>query len=108
MKIPWHLGILVLLAGTLFQAATKPASKPTAKPSVSETYWVEAGRVTYQQQCSYCHQPKALNSLPNFKAWKTLVYSSSCPQVTVRLTDLQRKQLLIWIESEFKKVQTVK
>lgn len=100
MKTVWLPGFLLIIVAILLQSATNPRS--SVKSNMNQAQLVELGRAVYQSQCSFCHQPKALNSFADMKSWTTLVYTSGCPQVTVRLTDLQRKQLLVWIASEFK------
>lgn len=56
----------------------------------------------YTAQCSFCHAPKAAKTLPDLAAWIKLLYTSGCPQVTIKLDDSQRRAIKTFIEAELK------
>lgn len=98
---------------TVLQSAKTPAKVPVrpvpvSSPTVSKQpalnqALISAGQSNYQNQCSFCHQPKPVSVLPDLKAWTKLLYTSACPQFSLSLTDKQRKEMLVFIEQEYKK-----
>jgi mono/diheme cytochrome c family protein len=97
--------ILCLFAG-LLQSAKTPA-KPLVKPvsastqPLSDATLVSLGQKVYQSQCTFCHQAKPVSVLSDLKAWTKLLYTSACPEVSVQLTNLQRKQMLAYFSQTF-------
>lgn len=81
-------------------APVKPAPKPTPAPTAVPG---PAPQAVYEAQCSFCHVPKAARSLPDTGAWVKLLYTSGCPQVTIKLDESQRRAIRAFIEAEFKK-----
>lgn len=91
-----------LLAGLLSLLLSAAQSSPAPVTASSP---VQGPRVTpsvYQQQCSFCHQPKALSTLPDLATWTRLIYTSGCPEVGLKLTDAERKGLKAYIEQMLK------
>ncbi len=103
--------MLVILAIVLSSAkipAKTPVKSPVSSSAVSKQptlnpLLISAGQLNYQNQCSFCHQVKPVNVLPDLKAWIKLLYTSACPQFSIPLTDKQRKEMLAFIEQEYKK-----
>ena len=57
---------------------------------------------TYQKKCSFCHIPKKAQTLTDMKAWNHLLYTSACPQVSLSLTESERKLIKLHLEQSFK------
>lgn len=99
--------MLVMLASVL-QSAKPPvkpvptSAAPVKTPPTPNWALISAGKATYQNQCSFCHDAKPVTVLPDLKAWTKLLYTSACPQFTVGLTDKQRKEMLAFIEQMYK------
>jgi hypothetical protein len=107
MQKPLIWGLVALSAALLLPAAKAPTPpRPTSRPVVSPTprppdpALIAAGRQTWQAACSFCHVPKAPQSLPDLKAWQKLLYTRGCPQVKVSLNDAQRRQILAFLTAE--------
>jgi len=100
---------MLLILVCLLQSAkmpTKPAktpSLPVKTQPIPNSALIAAGKSNYQSQCSFCHQAKPVTVLPDLKAWTKLLYTSACPQFSIPLTEKQRKEMLAFIESEYKK-----
>lgn len=92
--------IAMLAAGTAFGApAVPPKPVATARPVVP------AGpppRQVYEAQCSFCHAPKPARSLPDMATWIRLLYTSGCPDVTIKLDEIQRRAIKASLEWEYK------
>lgn len=107
------LFMLFVMLAIVLQSAKTPAKTPVKPVPVSSPVvskqpapnpaLISAGQLNYQNQCSFCHQAKPVNVLPDLKAWTKLLYTSACPQFSIRLTDKQRKEMLAFIEQEYKK-----
>lgn len=99
--------MLMFVMGLLL--AAKPPAKPVQVPAppvkikpAPNLVLIAAGKATYQNQCSFCHQLKPITALPDLKAWTKLLYTSACPQFSLKLTDAQRKEMLAYIEHMYK------
>ncbi len=58
--------------------------------------------LTYNNKCSFCHQAKSVQSLPDLKTWIKLLYTTGCPEVTIQLTENERKAIKTFFEAEYK------
>ena len=58
--------------------------------------------LTYNNKCSFCHQTKPVQSLPDLKTWIKLLYTTGCPEVTIQLTENERKTIKSFFEAEYK------
>ncbi len=51
--------------------------------------------------CSACHVAPVTKALPDMKSWIRLLYTSACPDVTIRLTEPQRVNIKAELQSYF-------
>lgn len=72
-------------------------------PAWSVEASVHANEAIYQKRCSFCHQPKSPQALPDLKAWTHLLYTSACPEVTVKLTEAERRAIKAYLEQALQK-----
>lgn len=108
------LALLAALAAPVIGAPAPPAKPPAKTPAPVKPAPVKPtpvptpvpGPAVYEAQCSFCHAPKAVRSLPDTGAWVKLLYTSGCPQVTIKLDESQRRAIRAFIEAEFKKPVT--
>lgn len=73
-----------------------------ATPVAALENQAKLGLKTYQQQCSFCHQPKSPWVLPDVKAWTHLLYTSACPEVSLKLSETERRLIKTYLEQTFK------
>jgi len=74
----------------------------SAFPAVAEEDAKQQSFKIYQKKCTFCHQAKSIQSLPNMKAWTHLLYTSACPQVSIKLSDKERQLIKKYLEQTFK------
>ena len=89
MLKPWIWLCSAIMLLSLAEAPVNSAPGPTP-------------RQVYEAQCSFCHSPKPAQALPDLKAWIRLLYTSGCPQVTVKLAETQRHAIKAFMEAELK------
>lgn len=85
------LGLVFMAVCWSWAGHTAPQQSPAAKPAE-----------VFQASCSGCHQAPSAKALPDLKAWIQLLYTSGCPDVTIKLEETQRKAIKSHLEQLLK------
>lgn len=103
--LPAGLWLLVLAQSPVIGADAKSAAGASAKPVATATPVPSnqpAPKQVYTAKCSFCHDPKPASVRPDLKAWMSLIYTSGCPEVTIKLDEPQRRAIKAFMEAELK------
>lgn len=103
--LPAGLWLLVLNQAPVIGADTvKSQSSAATKPVVApiSNHTGQSPKQVYVAKCSFCHDPKPATARPDLKAWVSLLYTSGCPDVAIKLDETQRRAIKTHFENEFK------
>ena len=99
-KTGFMIGTVILTFSLSFALSAKFPSLAQSNESTNKEQYKKATEF-YQKKCSSCHKPKPV-TIRGVKEWMTLVYTTGCPDVTIKMTKEERELLKFYIHETLK------